>query len=214
MGHWKENLQKTIEFSVPHISAYALTVEPNTNLEVLIHKRKLAPVSEAETINQFKYIMSFLKDRGFIHYEISNFCLPGFESKHNSAYWDGTPYLGIGPSAHSFNKTSRQWNCSLMEKYIGSIEQNLIPFESEVLSPDQRYNEYIMTSLRTHKGINTDFIKNDFGEKYSVHLLQSLQKYDSNGWIEILNNNICLTDEGKLFSDLISSELFVNEEGN
>lgn len=210
MGHWKENLNKTIEFSVPHISAYALTVEPNTNLEVLISKRKLAAVSEAETINQFKYLMGFLKDLGFVHYEISNFCLPGFESRHNSSYWDGTPYLGVGPSAHSFNRISRQWNASHLDKYIAGIEQNQIPFEREILTPDQKYNEYIMTSLRTHKGINADFVKTEFGSTYSVHLSASLRKYDASGWIETADNTICLTDEGKLFSDLISSELFIN----
>ncbi len=210
MGHWKENLNKTIEFSVPHISAYALTVEPNTNLEVLISKRKLAAVSEAETINQFKYLMSFLKEQGFIHYEISNFCLPGFTSIHNSSYWDGPPYLGVGPSAHSFDRTSRQWNCSHLDQYIGSIEQNSLPFEREVLTPDQKYNEYIMTSLRTAKGLNAEFVKKEFGENYADHMMESLHKYDSGDWIETLNNNICLTDEGKLFSDLISSELFIN----
>ncbi|MEI6851776.1 MAG: radical SAM family heme chaperone HemW [Bacteroidota bacterium] len=210
MGHWKENLNKTIEFSVPHISAYALTVEPNTNLEVLISKRKLAAVSEAETINQFKYLMSFLKEQGFIHYEISNFCLPGFTSIHNSSYWDGPPYLGVGPSAHSFDRTSRQWNCSHLDQYIGSIEQNSLPFEREVLTPDQKYNEYIMTSLRTAKGLNAEFVEKEFGENYADHMMASLHKYDSGDWIETLNNNICLTDEGKLFSDLISSELFIN----
>jgi oxygen-independent coproporphyrinogen-3 oxidase len=210
MGHWKENLHKAIDFSVPHISAYALTVEPNTNLEVLINKNKLAGVSEAETINQFKYLMSFLKDRGFIHYEISNFCLPGFESRHNSAYWDSTPYLGIGPSAHSFNRTSRQWNCSNLEKYIESINHNKLPFEREVLTVDQKYNEYIMTSLRTNKGVSAEIVKNEFGEKYADYLIESIRKYVSAGWLGTLNDNICLTDEGKLFSDLISSELFIN----
>ena len=112
MEHWKENLNKTIDYCVPTYSAYALTVEPNTNLEVLIRKNKLPPVSEAETINQFKYMMGFLKEKNYVHYEISNFCAPGYESLHNSSYWNGTPYLGIGPSAHSFNKISRQWNCS------------------------------------------------------------------------------------------------------
>jgi oxygen-independent coproporphyrinogen-3 oxidase len=210
MGHWKENLQKTIEFAVPHISAYALTVEPNTNLEVLISKRKLAAVSEAETINQFKYLMGFMKDHGFVHYEISNFCLPGMESRHNASYWDGTPYLGVGPSAHSFNRISRQWNASHLDKYIAGMEQNQIPFESETLTPDQKYNEYIMTSLRTQKGINVEMVNQEFGEKYAGHLLLSLRKYESGDWLETLNHNICLTDEGKLFSDLISSELFVN----
>jgi len=212
MAHWKENLQKALAFAVPHISAYALTVEPNTNLEVLIHKRKLAAVSEVETINQFKFLMSFLKDCGYIHYEISNFCLPGMESRHNAAYWNRTPYLGIGPSAHSFNRTSRQWNVSHLEKYISGLEQNRLVFETETLTTDQKYNEYIMTSLRISKGIDTEFVKNEYGGKFLDHLSQSLQKYKENGWLELLHNNICLTDEGKLFSDLISAELFVSSE--
>jgi len=134
------------------------------------------------------------------------------ESRHNAAYWNGTPYLGIGPSAHSFNKTSRQWNVSHLEKYISGLEQNRLVFETETLTTDQKYNEYIMTSLRISKGIDTEFVKNEYGGKFLDHLSQSLQKYKENGWLELLHNTICLTDEGKLFSDLISAELFVSSE--
>jgi len=212
MGHWKENLRRTVEYQVPHISAYALTVEPNTNLEVLISKQKLAAVSEAETVNQFKYLMSFLREQGFIHYEISNFCLTGFESKHNSAYWDGTPYLGVGPSAHSYNKISRQWNVANLDKYIASIGENEIPFEKEELTKIQKHDEYIMTSLRTNKGINLDFVKSEFGDLYNNSLIKKLKKYENSDWLEVTKQNVSLTDEGKLFADLISSELFMNEE--
>ncbi len=211
MGHWKENLQKAIDFKVPHISAYALTVELNTNLEVLIDKRKLAAVSEAETINQFKYLMSFMKEQGFIHYEISNFCKPGFESKHNSAYWDGTPYLGVGPSAHSFDKTSRQWNVSNLEKYLETLEANELSFEKENLDIVQKHNEYIMTALRTHKGINLRFMETEFGDIFYNTFIEKLKKYDASGWLNITEQTVCLTDEGKLFADSISAELFTNE---
>lgn len=207
MEHWKENLYKTIDYCVPHISAYALTVEPNTNLEVLIRKNKLPPVSEAETINHFKYMMGFLKEKNYVHYEISNFCAPGYESLHNSSYWNGTPYLGIGPSAHSFNKISRQWNCSSIEKYIESIENAQIPFESETLTPEQLYNEYIMTALRTNKGINGHFVSANFGMVYSEYLNLALKRFENTGWLDF-SANICLTDEGKLFADTITAHLF------
>jgi oxygen-independent coproporphyrinogen III oxidase len=211
MGHWKENLNKSVEFQIPHISAYALTVEPHTNLDVLINKSKLQPVSEAETINQFKYLMGFMKEKGFLYYEISNFCRPGFESQHNSAYWNGTPYLGLGPSAHSYNRISRQWNIANLENYIESINQNKVPFETEILTKDQKYNEYIMTSLRTSRGINTLFVKTEFGTDYFNYLEKTLQKYTDSSWIVIEDTVISLTDEGKLFCDMISSDLFVND---
>ena len=211
MESWKENLQKVLQFQIPHLSAYALTVESNTSLEVLIHKSKLPPVSEAEIIDQFTYLMDFMKDAGFLHYEISNFCLTGYESKHNSAYWDATPYLGVGPSAHSFNKTSRQWNVSLLEKYIESIEKQIIPCESEQLTPEKQYNEYILTGLRTNKGINTGFVENTFGSTYVDNLMQSLKKYADKDWLILSDNTVCLTSQGKLFADMISADLFVNE---
>jgi oxygen-independent coproporphyrinogen-3 oxidase len=211
MGHWRENLKKTLSFNIPHISAYLLTVEPNTNLEFLIKKGKLATPSEAEAINEFHVLCEFMRENQFIHYEISNFCQPGFISRHNSSYWNNTPYLGIGPSAHSFNRDSRQWNCSNIAEYVEKIQQNILPFEHEVLTIEQKYNEYVMTAIRTIQGINTHFILQNFGEKYVDFFLKQVNKLDTSHWFTIHDGNYVLTDNGMLFSDLISSSLFIEE---
>ncbi len=211
MGHWRENLNKAVGLQIPHISAYALTVEPNTNLEVLISKQKRAAVSEAETANQFRYLMQFMKDVNYVHYEISNFCLPGHESKHNRAYWEGIPYLGVGPSAHSFNIASRQWNCANMEQYVDTIAQHKVPFEAEVLTPTQKYNEFVMTSLRTNKGIVISELEQKFPERFSVYFHKMLQRYHQSELLMVSDTLVSLTDEGRLFADRISSDLFFTE---
>ncbi|MEI6122242.1 MAG: radical SAM family heme chaperone HemW [Bacteroidota bacterium] len=208
MGHWRENLRKAVELGVPHISAYALTVEPNTNLEVLIQKRKLAAVSEAETANQFRYLMAFLNEKNYTHYEISNFCIANHPSRHNQAYWEGIPYLGIGPSAHSFNTTSRQWNCSNMEQYLDAIALHKIPFEMEVLSPAQKYNEFVMTALRTNKGIHRPTLQHDFPAEFVLYFNKILEKYTASHLLTITETTVGLTNEGYLFADCISSDFF------
>ena len=210
-GHWRENLKKTLSFNIPHISAYLLTVEPNTNLEFLIKKGKLATPSEAEAINEFHFLCEFMRENNYVHYEISNFCQPGFISKHNSSYWNNTPYLGIGPSAHSFDKDSRQWNCCNIQEYIEKLQQNVLPFEREVLTSEQKYNEYIMTAIRTIKGINSLYILQNFGEKYFEFFHKQIKKLDVSNWFVISDSHYSLTDNGMLFSDLISSSLFVEE---
>jgi len=207
--HWRKNLFQATEMQIPHISAYAITVEPNTILDVLIRKDKKQPISEAEGAAQFRFIMNYLREKEYIHYEISNFSLPGFESKHNRAYWENIPYLGIGPSAHSFNKTSRQWNCSDMDKYLASIEENIIPCEKETLTQDQHYNEYIMMSLRTNRGISVQNIKKLFGGDYLKSFFRIFKLYENSSYIKSSDDNIQLSDEGVLMADRIISDFFI-----
>lgn len=209
MEHWKENLSRTVEMQIPHISAYAITVEPNTNLEVLIRLEKRQPVSDVETANQFRFVMNYLKEQNYEHYEISNFCLPGMESKHNKAYWENIPYLGIGPSAHSFNKFSRQWNCSNLGEYIAAITAKKIPCETETLSANQRYNEYIMMSFRTNRGVSTEQLKTLFGEEYSMYFQKVMKIYEKKNLLTFSDSIISLNEEGKLFSDSIISDFFI-----
>ncbi|OYT12903.1 MAG: coproporphyrinogen III oxidase, partial [Bacteroidetes bacterium 4572_114] len=166
---WKENISKPIRLGVPHISAYALTVEPGTALDQFIRKGKTRPLEDTVAARQFNMIMHVLEEAGFEHYEISNFCLPGRYSRHNTSYWFGEKYLGTGPSAHSFDGVSRQWNVSNLKSYISSVEKNEINFQKEILTKTQKYNEYVMTSLRTMWGIDLEKVKTDFGEKLHGH---------------------------------------------
>ena len=207
-AHWKENLLKAIDFQIPHISAYAITVEPGTNLERLISLDKRQPVSDAEAAAQFRFVMNFMRDRNYIHYEISNFCLPGMESKHNKAYWENSPYLGIGPSAHSYNKVSRQWNCANLEKYISAINNNEIPSEKELLSDDQKYNEFVMMGFRTNRGNAVKMIEDLFGEKYAFCFRKVLKKYEDTNMLDVSEDIVRLSDEGKLFADSVIADFF------
>ena len=207
--HWRKNLLKAVDMQVPHISAYAITVEPNTNLDVLIRHEKLQPVSEAETAQQFRFVMGFLREKNYLHYEISNFCLPGFESKHNKSYWENIPYLGIGPSAHSFNMVSRQWNCSNLTEYMAAISDNKIPCETEILTINQKYNEYVMMSFRTSRGVSFQQLKDLFGDAYLAYFRNTLKHYENSDRLVLSNDIISLTDEGKLFADSIIADFFI-----
>jgi len=206
--NWIYNINKAIDSGVQHISAYSLTVEPKTAYDLLIKKGKTIAPDEEKAIKQFEILMEIMQKNGYIHYEISNFCKQGFFSKHNSSYWKQEPYLGLGPSAHSYNQKSRQWNISSLTKYIQEIENGNIPFESEDLSPVQKYNEYILTGLRTVWGINADEIKIKFGNNYHIHFLNSIQNYLNNKTVELNSGNYTLTFKGKLLADAIASELF------
>ena len=205
---WEFNIQKLIEYLVPHISSYSITVEPNTALAKLISKEKQANMDEGQSANQFLMLIDQLSESGFDHYEISNFSKPGMHSRHNSNYWDGVSYLGIGPSAHSFNGESRQWNISNNSKYIDSIELKKVPAETEFLSTENKINEYIMTSLRTSKGMNLQLIALKFGSDYSNEIHNSLETFIEKEWVTINEQMVALTREGKLFADHIASELF------
>lgn len=206
---WNENISKSIRLGVPHISAYALTVEPRTALDHFIRKGKIQPLDDAGAARQFKMILQGLEDAGFEHYEISNFCLPGRYSRHNTSYWFGEKYLGAGPSAHSFDGESRQWNVSNLKSYISSVGKNETDYQKEVLTPVQKYNEYVMTSLRTMWGINLEKVKIDFGKKLHAHLITEVQPFLKNHQIQISLNKMTLTNEGKFFADRITAALFV-----
>ncbi len=205
---WKANVEKAIILGVPHISAYALTVEPRTALDAMISKGKKEPVEPEQQARQFIILMEMMEEAGYEHYEISNFSLPGMHSRHNSSYWQGIPYFGFGPSAHSFDGISRYWNRSHNLEYIASLESGIIPYEKEDLTDTQRLNEYIMTSLRTMEGIRIGRVVQDWGQENAELLLKNSEKFMSRGMMNNINNSLVLTREGKLFADGIASDLF------
>ena len=161
---WKHNLQMAAELQIPHLSCYALTVEPKTALDTMINQKKVQGVDAEKQAVHFDMLQQFAASAGYEQYEISNFAKDGFRSKHNSSYWHGVPYLGLGPSAHSFNGLSRQWNIANNALYIQSLRDGNVPFDKETLTTEQRLNEYIMTSLRTIEGINLSYVQDNFGE--------------------------------------------------
>ena len=205
---WQENLNKINELDINHFSAYALTVEPKTELDYLITHNKIKPLSETLTEEHFKTLQEDSEKMGFVQYEISNFCRDNELSKHNSSYWKNKWYLGIGPSAHSYNGKSRQWNISSNLKYIKNIKNKKYFFEVEILNSSQMYNDYILTSLRTIWGVSTDYILKNFGKKVSTHFLNATKKWISDKKIKLKDGNYLLTKDGMLFADAISSDLF------
>jgi oxygen-independent coproporphyrinogen-3 oxidase len=215
---WEQNLQMAFDFGVPHISSYALTVEDKTALDSFIKKGKYPPLDEVLASQHFDHLVKRTQEQGFVHYEISNFGKPKYFSKHNTSYWQGKKYLGIGPSAHSFNGTQRSWNVANNTKYIKSLEQNTLPSEIETLTKNDRFNEYIMTGLRTIWGISLNKIEDEFGETYKSQLLQSAQKFIEKGLLVTSNdfdehqNNIeklNTTSKGKFLADGIAADLFI-----
>ena len=207
--NWEGNISVFHGLDIPHLSAYALTVEPKTALDVLIRKGKMTPVDEDKTVSQFRILMKAMKERGYEHYEISNFCKPGFYSRHNRSYWSGEKYLGLGPSAHSYNGNSRQWNIANTRKYIQEINAGRVPAEKEFLSVEQQYNEYILTSMRTMWGTDPGFIKKQFGNKFSNSFLLGCKAFIESGMLIERDKVFILTEKGKLFADGISAELFI-----
>jgi oxygen-independent coproporphyrinogen-3 oxidase len=204
---WKYNLDKIFELGVPHISSYSMTVEPQTALASFISKKKQAAMDDKQSAAQFIFMMNAMERQGFEHYEISNFCRPGQYSRHNANYWKGVKYLGIGPSAHSYNGLSRQWNIASNAKYIQSIELNKLPAEMEVLTETNRLNEYVMTSLRTIWGLDLDKL-NSIVSAASDELLKAARPYLDKQWIIQKENTIYLTPAGKLYADNIALGLF------
>ena len=205
---WKRNVDIAIENQVPHISCYALTVEPKTPLAKQIALNKTSAANSEKQAGQFLSLMQWMRNAGYEHYEISNYALPGMRSRHNSSYWQGKNYYGFGPSAHSFDGNNRRWNIANNAKYIQSIAQNTIPFEEEKLTATQRLNEYIMVSLRTAEGLDVDKITEQFGKQFSDKIISLSQQYIQQGKIVLQNNSLVLTDEGKLFADGIAADLF------
>lgn len=210
---WEKNLRTSFELDVKHISAYCLTVESKTALEKLIATGKIKNVDEQHSSEQFEIMLAEMRHNNFQQYEISNFCKDGFYSRHNSNYWLKESYLGLGPSAHSYDGETRQWNVSNNAKYIQALENNglnieNILFERESLTINQRYNEYVLTSLRTIWGTDLNYIKNQFGENFLAHCLKEAQPYFVLNQLEQKNDSLFLTNAGKLFADKISSDLF------
>jgi|TARA_B110000263_G_scaffold149332_1_gene129563 oxygen-independent coproporphyrinogen-3 oxidase len=206
---WEENLNILFDLDINHFSAYALTVEPKTQLHHLIKKNKIEPLKDTVIEEQFRILQNKSEEMGYMQYEISNFCREEMLSQHNSSYWKNKWYLGIGPSAHSYNGISRQWNIASNSKYIDNIKDKEKVFEIEILSQEQMYNEYMLTSLRTSWGISIDYLSKNFNININKYFKNSCQKWIENKKIILDNNSYRLTKEGMLFADAISSDLFM-----
>ena len=216
---WNQNLQIAFGFGVNHISAYALTVEPKTALDSFIKKGSYPPLDEQLALSHFEHLMMETKRQGFVQYEISNFGKPDYFSKHNTSYWQGKSYVGIGPSAHSFNGKERSWNVANNTKYIQSIQAGNLPLTSEKLTLNDRYNEYIMTGLRTIWGVSLGLIETDFGKDYKNHLLTEAEDFIQKGLLAITVSDLdeqkkgveklIITEKGKFLADGIAAELFM-----
>ena len=204
--NWQKNIEKIVAFNIPHVSCYCLTVEPNTALDHFVKKGKAKAVDEEQAERQFNYLIKKLNSEKFDHYEISNFGKKGFYSKHNSNYWKGKKYLGIGPSAHSFNGQSRQWNIANNAKYMQSLKENKLNFELEILTPAQQYNEYIMTTLRTMWGIDFLKIKKLNAENY---FLKNVEKLIQQNLIIKIDGHFILSKDAKFLADGIAAKLFM-----
>jgi oxygen-independent coproporphyrinogen-3 oxidase len=204
LDHWKKNLEITFGLAIAHISCYALTVEPKTLLTHQIQKDKVPGPVDEDTIQQLEYLIEISPSFGFEQYEISNFSKQGHRSKHNSNYWLGAPYLGLGPAAHSFDGLSRQWNIAHNAQYLKAMEESLPYFETETLTEAMKYNEFILTRLRTIEGIPTNLIK----EPFYVHLLSQSSKWITQDLLMMHQGNLKLTRQGKYIADRISADLF------
>ncbi|HSV89072.1 MAG TPA: radical SAM family heme chaperone HemW [Bacteroidales bacterium] len=203
-----QNLEMIVQMGIQHVSAYALTVEPYTALEVFIKRGKLQPVDEEQCARQFELLMDFLAEKGYLHYEISNFALPGMFSRHNLSYWIGAPYLGLGPSAHSYKQNKRSWNPANTTAYTQSITKGVLPLESEELSSAQQYDEYLMTSLRTMWGCSLERVESGWGIEKVYELRKQSEKYILQGLMLEIDHHFILTNKGRLFADRIASDLF------
>lgn len=206
--HWIQNIETALAFNIPHISCYALTVEPRTALASFIKKGIIKNVDDDLAQEQFHIIIDKLERAGFIHYELSNFGKPEYFSRNNSAYWQGQPYLGIGPSAHSFDGKHRGWNVRNNSKYINSLEKNVVPIEIETLSITDKYNEYVMTGLRTVWGVSLEKVEQDFGNSYKTYLLEQSEKHIIEHLLYLEDGKLLVTKKGQFLSDGIASDLF------
>ncbi|MBS1745049.1 MAG: radical SAM family heme chaperone HemW [Bacteroidetes bacterium] len=205
---WLTNLNMAKTLNVPHLSCYALTVESKTALYKMIEQKKKENIDADKQGRQFEILMDWARDNDYEHYEISNFAQPGFRSRHNSSYWQGKPYLGLGPSAHSYNGISRQWNIANNTLYIKSINENIVPFEIEMLTPVQLINEYIMTALRTSEGISLQQLLQLSNQKTIENIIEDAQKFIRQNLMLQQSDTLILTKKGKLFADGIASDLF------
>jgi len=206
---WQQNLKTAFSLNVPHISAYALTIEPGTPLAWMVKNKKTQAVDEKVQVSQFKRLMKTARDHGFYQYEISNFSLPEKHSLHNTNYWMSIPYLGLGPSAHSYNGKSRRWNVSSISGYLELLNTGNCFYEEETLAPAQKYNEYVMTSLRTMWGCDRQKILSEFGAPFYESFMKSMEPLINKAFLKESQGIYCLTDKGKLFADGVAATLFV-----
>ena len=206
---WIQNIETALSFNIPHISSYALTVEPNTALASYIEKGIISDTDDEQAQEQFLILKKKLEKRDYIHYELSNFGKESFFSKNNSAYWQGKPYLGIGPSAHSYNGKERAWNVRNNTKYIKTLEQNNLPIERETLTKTDHYNEYIMTGLRTMWGVSLEKIEAEFGNIFKSYLIQQAKPYIKDRLLFLEDNHLKTSKKGLFLSDGIASDLFM-----
>lgn len=209
---WKSNLEQALALNVPHISAYGLTIEPQTNFGYLHRKGKLKELPDEVVNRQFELLIAALSYAGYEHYEISNFAKPGKYSKHNSAYWQGTPYLGIGPSAHGFNGRERYMNVANNKKYVEDITRNHLPETVETLSLSDQYNDYILTRLRTSAGIDLNEVKTQFGDEMHRYLLTEARLPVKEGLLHSSENGLWLSHQGKFLADHVCAQLFHTNE--
>ena len=206
---WLHNIETALSFNIPHISSYALTVEPKTALHTFIQKGIIPQLDDEVAQEHFHLLLDKLEENGFIHYELSNFGKENYFSKNNSSYWLGKKYIGIGPSAHSYDGEKRGWNVSNNTLYLKSIQENKLPLETETLTKTDRYNEYVMTGLRTIWGISLDRIATEFGKTYLDYLNQQAAKYIEDHLLFVDDNVLRTTKSGKFLSDGIASDLFL-----
>lgn len=212
LKRWRKILESAVGLNIPHISAYALTVEKGTALDLLVRKGKFPSPDEDLSLEHFLLLTDFLNDNGYIHYEISNFCLPGFESVHNSNYWKGIMYMGLGPSAHSFNGQSRQWNISNLTEYLKAMKDHSPCWEKEVITPVSKFNELVMLSLRTRWGCDLAVVEEQFGTQCTSHLKQQSLPYIQEGMMRESENKLVLTRKGMFLSDSIIADLFLEDK--
>ncbi len=205
---WKENLQKAFDLGIQHISSYALTVEEKTALASFIKNKTYPPLNEELALEHFNILVEETGKNGFDHYETSNFGKPHYYSKHNTSYWKGVAYIGVGPSAHSFSKTHRSWNIANNIKYIKGLEKGELVLETEELSVTDRYNEYVMTGLRTVFGVSINKIQEDFGDEYKEYLLKEIEPFIKDKTLFLKNRILKTTHKGKFLADGIAAELF------
>lgn len=205
---WLQNIEKALRLGIPHISSYALTVEPKTALKKLIETGKIAQPKDEVASEHFQILVESLENNGFVHYELSNFSKENYFSKNNSSYWLGKKYIGIGPSAHSYNGKNRSWNISNNSIYIKSIQENKLPSETEILTKTDQYNEYIMTGLRTIWGVSLLKIEHEFGKMYLDYFQKRIQKFLHDELLFIENEIVKPTLKGKFLCDGIASDLF------
>ena len=208
MQKWESNLDKIWQLSIPHLSAYTLTVEPNTILHHRVMTNQTIMPSDEQAIEQFKLLVQKTKNLGLTQYEVSNFGKTGYFSQHNSNYWKGEEYLGIGPSAHSYTGNKRWWNLANNNRYINALETGEIYFEEELIDERTAFNEYILTRLRTIWGIDMAYLRANFNKTFNDHFEKELQPYLNSSYIEQQNNKIVLTNEGIMIADKITADLF------